>query len=168
MFRKTIRPRSVLSLYSIPLVLLFVQLSALHGQTVQAPEPTVRNADWRISGDEIVVTYDLSAAGQGDYDVAVTLLNENDKSIRISLKSADGDIGTVRGPATGRTITWSYKKDLPDQTSGKGFYFGFDVKSKGQTAAIPEEAGSGFPLLAVLLVVGAVTGAVLLLSAGGQ
>ncbi|HLE31401.1 MAG TPA: hypothetical protein VJB38_02200 [Bacteroidota bacterium] len=158
MIQSLSRSKRILSLLLIPSILLLAMASSMQGQT--ATEPNVRNADWNIVGDEIVVTYDLVGTEQGDYQVEVTFLNEANKSVRIPLKNARGDIGTVRGPAAGKTITWSYKNDIPATMYGEGFYLGFEIGFKGTG----EKSGISFG--GILLLVG-LLGALFYLVAGG-
>lgn len=150
--------RRILSVLLIPSILLLAMASSMQGQTATGPK--VHNADWNIVGDEIVVTYDLVGTEQGDYQVDVTFLNEANKSVRIPLKNARGDIGTVRGPAAGKTITWSYKNDIPATMYGEGFYFGFEIGFKGTG----EKSGISFG--GVILLLG-LAGFVVFLTTGG-
>ena len=159
MIQSLSRSKRILSLLLIPAILLLGMASSLSGQTVQT-EPKVKNADWDIVGDEIVVTYDLVGTEQGDYQVEVMFLNETKKSVRIPLKNARGDIGTVRGPAAGKTITWSYKDDIPAAMYGEGFYFGFEIGFKGAG----EKSGVSF--FGIVLLLGLVAGIALLIAWG--
>jgi len=158
MIQSLSRSKRILSLLLIPSILLLAMASSMQGQTATGPK--VRNADWNIVGDEIVVTYDLVGTEQGDYQVDVTFLNESNKSVRIPLKNARGDIGTVRGPAAGKTITWSYKNDIPATMYGEGFYLGFEIGFKGTG----EKSGISFD--GVILLLGLV-GFVVFLTTGG-
>ena len=157
MIQTLARSTSVPSLVLIPLILLLGLGTTASGQTTSSQETRVRNADWNIVGDEIVVTYDLIGSEQGDYDVTVTFLNET-RSVRLPLTAVTGDIGTVRGPAAGKTIKWSYKKDIPIGMSGDGFYFGFEVSFKGPTRASVKSESGGFPFVGLLLLIGVVAG----------
>jgi len=159
MIRQLARSKHLISILLLPAVVGIGISSAVQGQTASSsPSLRVRNADWNISGDQILITYDLVATKEGEYDVRIVLLNESEKTFKVTPKAVAGDVGDVRGPAKQKVIRWDYTKDLHPNLNGPGYYFGFEV----------QESGGASPLAIILIVAGLAGVAVLMFSGGDE
>lgn len=105
----------------IPLSLLLIDAHAF----ARSDEPSInlRNIKWELEGDTVVITYDLLAPLNQEYDVSVTLLNDNDPSFKVVPEAVTGDVGKGILSGVGRKILWEYKRDLPKGLEGDGYRF---------------------------------------------
>ncbi len=116
-------------------------------------DPKVTNVDWKLQGDIIMITYDLSWTADDNVEVNIVLLNEYDKSFKVVPQTVSGDIGEGKFLGTSRRIQWDYLKDIPAGIQGEGYYFEVNADKVG-----------GTPWLYIVAGAAAVGGAVALLS----
>lgn len=126
-FARILKPVSVGCILSM--LLTIVSPSLLRAQDEE--ENPITNVNWKVDGDEIIITYDLKGDPDKRYDVTVVMLREDVSSFRIVPQNAEGDVGIGFFAGPGRQITWSYKKDYPAGFQGEGYYFEVRVKSAG-------------------------------------
>ena len=136
----------------LPLLIFLIDARLLASPNDQE-DLRVSNVDWKVQGEIIVITYDLNTAGNEQVKVKISLLNENDKSVKIVPQTITGDIGEGNFNGTGRTIRWDYLKDIPQGLQGEGYYFEINA----------EKVGGGMPWLYIAAGAAAVGGAVVLL-----
>jgi len=142
----------------LPPLMLFL----LHLPLVAQERPgKIENARWEVSGDVVVITYDLVGNSDLVYDVGIALTRESDKNFRIVPASVSGAIGKGKHAGLKREIRWEYKKDVPQGLSGEDYAFVFDIQ------IVKEEGGSNllYYLAGGALVVG---GAAVLLLSGSK
>jgi hypothetical protein len=149
------RPLSAVLLPPLMLFLLNVQVLS------QEVPGKIENARWEVSGDIVVITYDLIGDASLVYDVNITLTRESDKNFRVVPVTVTGAIYKGKHAGLRREIQWQYKKDVPQGLTGDDYAFVFDVQ------VIKEEGGSNllYYLAAGAVVVG---GAAFLLLSGGK
>ena len=126
------RPIALITLLS--LLLLSVEALALP-RTVQDAPIRVRNQEWKVEGNVVVVTFDLDGPSEKIYIVSVVLLREDDSRFRLTPKSVQGNIGEGVSAGLSRKIVWEYRKDVPQGLAGEGYYF--------EIVARIHEAGGG-------------------------
>jgi hypothetical protein len=112
---------------------MFSLMTMIAGQTVahaqEGESSPITNVNWRVDGDEIVITYDLKGSPDERYEVTVVMLREDVSSFRIVPQNVEGDVGVGFFAGPGRQIIWSYKKDYPAGFQGEGYFFEVRVKS---------------------------------------
>lgn len=109
---------------------LFVSVPA-PAQTRSAEGVRLANLDWRLQGDVIVISYDLLAPTDEEYEVSLVMLRENDRSFKVVPKSVSGQVGKGKFAGQTREIKWEYKKDAPRGFTGEGYYFEISVEPVG-------------------------------------
>lgn len=112
---------------------IFSLMTMIAGQTMayaqEEESSPITNVNWRVDGDEIVITYDLKGSPDERYEVTVVMLREDVSSFRIVPQNVEGDVGVGFFAGPGRQIIWSYKKDYPAGFQGEGYFFEVRVKS---------------------------------------
>ena len=83
----------------------------------------IQHVDWKVEGEKIVITYDLLSEPDVKYDISMTMLNEDDPSIRVTPRAVTGDIGIVEGGGKRKKVSWLYRKDLDYGLEGGKYYF---------------------------------------------
>ena len=129
---KSIRPITVLLL---PILMIFLLGGTAFGQERQDAKGKIENAQWKVSGDVVVITYDLVSDTAISYEVHVTLTRESNRSFKLVPKSATGAVGKGKFAGSRMEIRWEYKKDVPEGLEGDDYSFEFVVN------VIREEGG---------------------------
>jgi hypothetical protein len=124
------RPVIVMLLPPLMCLLLNVQLFA------QDVPGRIENARWQVSGDIVIITYDLIGNADLVYDVSITLTRESDKNFKFFPVSVTGAVFKGKHAGLRKEIRWQYKKDVPEGLSGDDYAFVFNVQ------IIKEEGGS--------------------------
>ncbi len=152
---KLARPVITVLLPPLMLFLLNVQLLA------QDVPGRVENARWEVSGDIVIITYDLICSADLMNDVSITLTRESDRNFKIVPASVTGAIGKGKHAGLRKEIRWQYKRDVPQGLSGDDYVFVFNIQ------IIRVEGGSNllYYLAGGAVVVG---GAALLLLSGSK
>jgi hypothetical protein len=152
---KLARPVIMVLMIPLTLFLLNVQLRA------QDIPGRIENSRWEVSGDIVIITYDLIGDANLTYDVSITLTRESDKNFKIFPVSVTGAIFKGKHAGLRKEIRWQYKNDVPQGLSGNDYVFVFNVQ------IIKEEGGGN---LLYYLAGGAVVigGAALLLLSGSK
>lgn len=119
----------------LPFLLLFLVNVPLVAQDRPGRIDTAR---WEVSGDVVVITYDLIGDEALTYDVSITLTRESDKNFKIVPVSVKGAIGKGKHAGLRNEIRWEYKKDVPQGLSGDDYAFVFIIQ------IIKVEEGSNF------------------------
>jgi hypothetical protein len=116
------RPIIVVIFLPLMLFLLNVRLTA------QDRPAKIENARWEVSGDVVVITYDLVGDSDLSYDVNITLTRESDKNFKIVPVSVSGAIGKGKHAGLRMEIRWNFKKDVTQGLSGDDYSFVFNVQ----------------------------------------
>jgi hypothetical protein len=122
-------------------------------------EGQIRNEDWNVQGNVIVITYDLFGS-PGEYNIRLAFKEEENPSFNVVPKSVTGDIENVR-PGTGKRIVWNYRQDIPGGLNPQGLYyveFSTPVRLQPQPVVqqAPKEESGGFPWTLTILGLAAV------------
>jgi hypothetical protein len=149
------RPVIIMLLPPLMSLLLNVQVSA------QDVPGKIENARWEVSGDIVIITYDLIGDTNLTYDVSLTLTRESDKSFKVFPVSVSGAVFKGKHAGIRKEIRWQFKKDVPQGLSGDDYAFVFVIH------IIKEEGGSNllYYLAGGALVAG---GAAVLLLSGSK
>lgn len=129
---RLIRPVSAAIL---PFLLIFLVDVHLFGQEKQEGKGKVENAQWKVAGDVVVITYDLVSDPALQYEVHVTLTRESNRNFKLVPKSATGAIGKGKFAGSRMEIRWEYMKDVPEGLEGDDYVFEFVIN------VIREEGG---------------------------
>lgn len=148
--------RPILGVCLLPLLLFLLNVPLV----AQDRPGRIEAARWEVSGDVVVITYDLIGDAASTYDVNITLTRENDKNFKIVPVSVKGAIGKGKHAGLKKEIRWEYKKDVPQGLSGDDYVFVFVIQ------IIKEEEGSN--LLYYLAGGAAVVGGAALLVLSGS
>jgi hypothetical protein len=124
--------RPKLRVFLTPLTLFLLNLPLV----AQDRPGRIENARWGVSGDVVVITFDLVGNSDLTYDVSITLTRESDKNFKIVPASVTGSIGKGKHAGLRREIRWDFKKDVPQGFSGEDYAFMFSIQ------IIREEEGS--------------------------
>src|SRR5437867_2820127 len=81
------------------------------------------NVRFEISGDKVIIHYDLVASADADYVVAVLLKKESDRGFSYSPRNLAGDVGAGKFAGTDRRAVWDMKKEFPQGLEGTDYYF---------------------------------------------
>ena len=113
----------------IPLSLLLIDAPAFAG----GEETTIllRNIDWKIEGDIVIIIYDLDAPTDQEYDVQAVLHDEGNPSFAFVPEAVTGDVGKGKFVGIGKQIRWKYRKDFPSGLQGERYYFEIIVERAG-------------------------------------
>jgi hypothetical protein len=148
----------------IAFVLLYSFLSEF--LVVAAPQqeqnPTVRNANWRVDDNIVVITYDLTGPRDGLVDLSVVLRRQSDASFRVVPRTTYGDIGRGNFIGRSREIRWSYLSDIPAGLEGEDYYFEFRAVYVQPQVAEEEGGGIIWYFLGTIVVGGGVAAVVIL------
>ena len=132
---KFVRP---LTAALLPLLLIFLLDVRALGQERQDEKGKIENAEWRLAGEVVLITYDLVSDPNLSYEVRVTLTRESNKSFRLVPRSVTGAVGKGKFAGSRMEIRWEYKKDVPQGLEGEDYSFEFVVN------VIREEGGSSW------------------------
>lgn len=114
---KLARPVIMVLLPPLMLLLINVQLFA------QEVPGRIENARWEVSGDIVIITYDLIADSDLTYDVSITLTRESDRNFKVFPVSVSGAVYKGKHAGSRKEIRWQYKKDVPQGLSGDDYAF---------------------------------------------
>lgn len=97
----------------------------------------LKNGNWYVDGDEVIITYDLEVINDNDCEVSITLKNEKDASFhRVHLdpdsRFVKGDCGKIKLPGPGMKVRWRYKSEYPNGFPGEGYYFSIEVEHESR------------------------------------
>jgi len=113
------RPISIALL--IPLILLLIQAEAF-AQEKAGPEGRIENARWTVEGGVALITFELVAPVEKEYEITIILRRARDKSFGFAPKSVAGAVG--KGKFAGqREIRWDFQKDVPAGLVGDDYWF---------------------------------------------
>ncbi len=88
----------------------------------------VMNVDYKISGNKIIVSYDLSGPLDKEYKVALTLRRESQSDFEYEPKEVSGYVGENCKGGKGLEIEWDFIKEFPKGLSGNDYYFKVDAE----------------------------------------
>lgn len=91
---------------------------ALSGEDI-----TVKNVRFEISGNRILITYDLAGPPDQKFLIKVILKRKQIPSYDYSPKTVTGDVGEGKNSGIGRQIYWDLLRDYPSGLEGDDFYF---------------------------------------------
>ncbi|HWP83072.1 MAG TPA: hypothetical protein VNN76_10510 [Bacteroidota bacterium] len=154
------------------LILSVLMTTFVQAQQRQQQEGQIRNEDWNVQGNVIVITYDLFGS-PGEYIIKLAFKEEGNPSFNVTPKSVTGDIGDNVRPGTGKRIVWNYRQDIPGGLNPQGLYYvEFSPPVRVQPAPVvqtpKEEPSGGFPWTLTILGLAAVGAGVYFLTQGGE
>ncbi len=126
--------------------ILAPSVQAAYARGLDGDEGRIENARWRIEGNVVVITYDLIADANLEYEVKVVLRRQNSVVFQLVPRTVAGAVGKGKFAGTNRVIRWEYQKDVQQGLYGDDYYF--------EITALPRVPGSGAWLISGLLVVG--------------
>ena len=147
-------------------ILCYVQVAILLLETsflsvARAGEDvTVRNVRFELSGQLIIVFYDLQGPEGGDYTVKLLLKRKQDPSFQYAPRTLTGDVGQGRFAGINRQITWDIQKEFQEGLEGADYYFVVEAEMISSRTSILWYIGGGAAIVAGV--------AVLLLGKGAQ
>ena len=154
--------RSVVRLLLLPLMLFLLEAD-VYSQEKRAQEVKVQNPRWASVGGVVIITYDLTADPEMEYDLAITLRRDSDKNFKVVPRSVTGAVGKGKFAGAKREIRWEYRKDVSQGLSGDDYYFEFSV------SPIQPAKGTGFLTYAAIVGgIGAVAVAAVLVLSGSK
>ena len=103
---KFVRP---LTAALLPLLLIFLLDVRALGQERQDEKGKIENAEWRLAGEVVVITYDLVSDPNLSYEVRVTLTRESNKSFRLVPRSVTGAVGKGKFAGSRMEIRWEIR-----------------------------------------------------------
>jgi len=151
------RPISMVLL--IPLMLLLIDAEAF-SQEKRAQEGKIENARWIVEAGVAVITFELVAPVEKEYEITVTLRRASDKNFVLIPRSLAGAVGIGKF-AGQREIRWDFSKDAPAGLAGDDYWFEI-------TASEVVEKSSSFWYYAASAGVALATGAAYLLAKKGN
>jgi hypothetical protein len=83
----------------------------------------VVNVRFQVSGNKIVVSYDLTGPSDRDYNIKLMLKRKQVPSYEYAPKALAGDYGVGKFGGSGRQITWEILREYPNGLEGDDFYF---------------------------------------------
>ena len=135
----------------IPLCMLLIDARAYAGGNELPPTPT--NIDWVLQGTAVLISYDLNAPADQQFEVHLILRDENNPSFSIEPQLVSGDVGSEVYGGKQKHISWQYRTEVPGGLKSDKLYFVVTAKP----------AGGGFPWLVILGIAGVGGGAAALL-----
>ena len=116
----------------LPLVLILLLRIPASAQDEELDPGQVGNVRWTTKSDIIVITYDLGGSPEDQYDVSITMKNENDSTFAVIPLRIEGNVGEGVNPGKDRQAEWYYRRDYPLGFSGRGYYFEMSVRKMEQ------------------------------------
>ncbi|HEV8538024.1 MAG TPA: hypothetical protein VGR15_03780, partial [Bacteroidota bacterium] len=113
------KTKSISFLLAIALLLQGVPCSIALGKA----ETRTANVRFELSGDKIIVHYDLIAPPGDMCTVSVLLKKESDPLFSYSPKATTGDVGQGVAAGVAKKIAWDIKKEYPHGLTGTDYYF---------------------------------------------
>lgn len=104
---------------------------------------TVKNVRFEVSGNRILITYDLTGPSDQTYIIKVTLKRRQIPSYENVPKTVSGDIGEGKYSGTGRQINWEMLRDYPNGLEGDDYYFRIEAKMISQGSNFLYYLGGG-------------------------
>ena len=85
--------------------------------------PKIENVRFEVSGDVVLIYYDLVAPLEKVHKVSVYLKRESDTLFIHRPVNLRGDVGAVVFPGQTRRIIWEFASEFPEGLVGDDFYF---------------------------------------------
>lgn len=120
----------------LPFLVLFLLDVPAFAQEKPGEKGRIANARWQVAGDVVVITYDLVADPNLEYEVNVTLTREGNKNFRVVPRRVSGAVGRGKFAGPRMEIRWEYKNDVSQALEGDDYFFEFVIN------VIKEEGGS--------------------------
>jgi hypothetical protein len=109
---------------------------------------SVRNVRFELSGQLIVVFYDLQGPEGGDYVVKLLLKRKQDPSFQYAPRSLTGDVGQGRFAGVNRQISWDIQKEFQEGLEGADYYFVVEAEMISSRTSILWYIGGGAAIIA--------------------
>ena len=123
--------RLIIPVILFPLVSFLVEAPSF-AQEASKEEGGPSHVDWRLEGEEIIITYDLEGKPSTSYDITIAFINSKDPSFgKVIPKSVRGDVGEVASPGRGKKIWWDFKRDGFKELDGDGYSFVITAEPAG-------------------------------------
>jgi len=119
-YKSTVARLLVQSLAAILATPFITEASA---QEIASDSVYVANATFVMIGDTVIITYDLIAPPETQFDVTLVLRKASEPDFAITPSSITGSVGRVRGGGY-KTVIWNYRKDVPATLKyGQDYWF---------------------------------------------
>ena len=83
----------------------------------------IKNLDWWVEDNVVVIKYDLLAPAHRRYNVNILLRREILHDFYIQPQNISGDVGQGAFAGENRIIRWLYLEDVPQGLKGDDYYF---------------------------------------------
>jgi hypothetical protein len=103
----------------------------------------VKNVRFEVSGNRILITYDLAAPADQIYMIKVMLKRRQNPSFEYNPKAVAGDIGEGKYSGAGRQISWDMLRDYPNGLEGDDYYFRIEATMVTQGTNLLYYLGGG-------------------------
>jgi len=103
--------------------LILVCTIPFRAQASDEDNPKVENVRFEVSGDVVLVYYDLVAPLEKVHKVSLYLRRESDTLFMHRPMNLRGDVGAVVFPGQTRRIIWEFSQEFPEGLVGDDFYF---------------------------------------------
>jgi hypothetical protein len=108
-----------------------------------AEDIAVKNVRFEVSGNKILITYDLAAPTDQAYLIKVTLKRRQVSSFEYVPKAVTGDVGEGKFSGIGRQVSWDLLRDYPNGLDGDDFYFRIEATMISQGSNLLYYIGGG-------------------------
>jgi hypothetical protein len=110
---------------------------------------TVKNVRFEVSGNKIVIRYDLTGPIDRVYVVKMSVKRRQVPSYEFIPKAVAGDVGEGKFSGSNRQINWEILQELPNGLEGDDYYFRIEA------ALVPSGSNLVYYLGGAAVVVGA-------------
>ncbi len=86
-------------------------------------ESAIENVRYEVSGELVMIYYDLIAPIDKVHSVRLLLKRESDAAFLHRPLNLTGDVGTIVFPGVRRRIMWEFLKEFPEGLTGDDYYF---------------------------------------------
>jgi len=110
---------------------------------ISAEDVFVKNVRFEVSGNKILITYDLTGPSDQTYVIKVTLKRRQIPSYEYVPKTVAGNVGEMTNSGTDRKIFWDMFRDYPNGLEGDDYYFRVEATMISQGSSFLYYLGGG-------------------------
>jgi hypothetical protein len=110
---------------------------------ISAEDVSVKNVRFEVSGNKILITYDLTGPSDKTYMIKVTLKRRQIPAYEYVPIYVAGDVGERKISGTGRQISWDMLRDFPNGLEGDDYYFRVEATMISQGSSFLYYFGGG-------------------------
>jgi hypothetical protein len=116
---------------------------------VAGEDIAVKNVRFEVSGNRILITYDLTGVSDQTYVIKVTLKRRQIQSFEYVPKTVAGDVGAGKYSGNGRQIYWDLFREYPYGLEGDDYYFRVEATMISQASSFLYYLGGGAAVVGV-------------------